>query len=200
MFYCTLAIAVIIGLKRGGRLSNLAKVKINHPWLAFLSALLDIGLLTLIKNDFPVTRLIAFTSICFQYLFLFLFLWYNRHIGYTWVIAIGCFLNALVILINKGSMPLPELGPYIGKSEFANTYLLNGKLLTYHIINENTLLWFLGDVIWIPAPFKIFISVGDLVLYAGALLLVQHIIAGKDEKMQNAEAQIEKAQNEEQPV
>ncbi|HHY83582.1 MAG TPA: DUF5317 domain-containing protein [Clostridiales bacterium] len=182
MFYCTLAAAVITGLIRGGKLTNLTKVKLNHPWLVFLSALLDVGLLALIKNDFPVTRPMAFISLSLQYLLLFVFLWFNRRIAYSWVIALGCFLNGLVILINKGSMPLAEIGPYIGKSEFANSYLLNGKLLTYHTINENTLLWFLGDVIWIPAPFKIFISIGDLILYAGAFLLVQHLIAGKTKK------------------
>jgi len=187
MFYCTLAAAIIVGLLRGGKLSNLTKVNLNHPWLVFLSALLDVGLLALIKNDIPITRPIAFISLSLQYLLLFIFLWLNRRIAYSWIIALGCFLNGLVILINKGSMPLAEAGPIIGKSEFANTYLMNGKLLTYHIIDENTLLWFLGDVIWIPEPFKIFISIGDLILYAGAFLLVQHLIAGSQQKAKKKE-------------
>ena len=107
-----------------------------------------------------------------------LFIWFNRHLPFSWVIALGCFLNALVILLNKGSMPLAEIGPYVGKSEFANEYLLSGKLPVYHIINENTLLWFLGDVIWVPF-FRIFISIGDIILYGGTFLLVQHLIADK---------------------
>ncbi|HHU78291.1 MAG: DUF5317 domain-containing protein [Caldicoprobacterales bacterium] len=178
MFYCTLAAAVLLGFLRGGRFSNLTKVRLVHPWLAFLSVAMDAGLILLIKSDFPVTRLMAFLSLSLQYTLLFLFIWFNRHLPFSWVIALGCFLNALVILLNKGSMPLAEIGPYVGKSEFANEYLLSGKLPVYHIINENTLLWFLGDVIWVPF-FRIFISIGDIILYGGTFLLVQHLIADK---------------------
>lgn len=76
-------------------------------------------------------------------------------------------------------MPLVDISPYIGASETPSQYLLDGKLLTYHFINENTKLWFLGDIIWVPSPFRAFASIGDVFLYGGALLLIQNIIAGK---------------------
>ena len=179
MIFVTLAIGVIVGLFRGGKLSNARELKIARIWLIFLSVILEASLNFLMKNDFGITQNIAFIWICVQYSLLFLFIWFNRHFSYVWLIGLGTFLNAVVILLNGGSMPLADISPYIGASETPSQYLLDGKLLTYHFINENTKLWFLGDIIWVPSPFRAFASIGDIFLYGGVLLLIQDIIAGK---------------------
>ena len=179
MIFVTLAVGVIIGLIRGGKLSNATNFKLVHPWLIFLSVILEASLNILMKNDLGITQFIVFLWVCMQYLLLFLFIWLNRQLPYIWIIGIGTFLNALVILLNGGSMPLADISPYIGASETPSQYLLDGKLLTYHFIDGNTKLWFLGDIIWVPSPFRAFASIGDIFLYGGVLLLIQHIIAGK---------------------
>lgn len=179
MIFVTLAIGVIVGLFRGGKLSNARELKIARIWLIFLSVILEASLNFLMKNDFGITQNIAFIWICVQYSLLFLFIWFNRHLPYIWLISLGTILNALVILLNGGSMPLTDISPYIGASETPGQYLLDGKLLTYHFINENTKLWFLGDIIWVPSPFSSLASIGDIFLYGGVLLLIQDIIAGK---------------------
>ncbi|MGI6537876.1 MAG: DUF5317 domain-containing protein [Caldicoprobacterales bacterium] len=182
MFYAVIAAAVLTGLLRGGRITNLARVKLVYPWLAILSVAMDATLLLLIKYEFTVTQTMAFISLSIQYALLFLFIWFNRYLPYSWLIGIGVFLNALVILINGGSMPLAEAGAYLGKYEYANQYLMEGKFITYHIINENTKLWFLGDIIWFPPPFRVFMSIGDIILYAGAFLIIQNLIAAKSRR------------------
>lgn len=179
MIFVILAVAVLVGLIRGGKLANARELKLVRPWLIFLSVILEASLNILMKNDLGITQHIAFLWICVQYFLLFLFIWYNRHLPFISVICFGTFLNALVILLNSGSMPLVDISPYIGASETPSQYLLDGKLLTYHFINENTKLWFLGDIIWVPSPFRAFASIGDIFLYGGALLLIQNIIAGK---------------------
>ncbi len=168
----------IIGLIRGGKVSNIKKLKLTHPWMIFLSVLIEVFLLLLMRNDVEITQLFAFLASIPQYFLLFLFIWFNRQLPYIQVIGLGCFLNALVILLNFGSMPLADIAAYIRESESASQYLLERNLVTYHIINENTKLWFLGDIIWLPSPFYAFISIGDLFLYSGVLLLIQHIITG----------------------
>lgn len=179
MIFVTLAVGIIIGLIRGGKFSNARDLKLVRPWLIFLSVILEASLNILMKNDLGITQFMVFLWVCMQYLLLFLFIWFNRNLPYIWIIGIGTFLNALVILLNSGSMPLIDISPYIGATETPSQYLLDGKLLSYHIINENTKLWFLGDIIWVPSPFRAFASIGDIFLYGGVLLLLQHIIAGK---------------------
>ncbi|HHT64478.1 MAG: DUF5317 family protein [Caldicoprobacterales bacterium] len=179
----TLAAAVILGLIRGGRLTNLTRVKLMHPWLVFLSVLLSALLLFLSMFDVALIRPLVMAALLLQYLLLLLFIWYNRHLHYTWVIALGSFLNGLVILLNGGTMPLADLSSYVASdSELANQFLISGNLPLYHIVHENTLLWFLGDVIRIPHPFSSMISIGDIILYAGVFLLLQHLVAGTAQK------------------
>ena len=178
MIFIIFITGFIIGLIRGGKVSNIKKLKLTHPWTIFISVLIEASLLLLMRNDVEITQLFAFLSAILQYLLLFLFIWFNRQLPYIRVIGLGCFLNALVILLNFGSMPLADISPYIRELESASQYLLERNLVTYHIINENTKLWFLGDIIWLPSPFYAFISIGDLFLYSGVLLLIQHIITG----------------------
>ena len=183
----TLAAAVILGLIRGGKLTNLVKVKLIHPWLIFLSVLFNALLMFLSMYEVALRRPIVMMALLAQYLLLLLFIWCNRHLHFTWIIALGSFLNGLVILLNGGTMPLADISSYIAAdAELANQFLISGNLPLYHIVHENTLLWFLGDVIRIPHPFSSFISIGDIILYAGVFLLLQHLIAGTQKKKQPA--------------
>lgn len=182
MLFLTLAGAVFLGLIRGGTLTNLTKARLVQPWLIFVSVILESSLILLSRYNIGLAYPIVFISIIVQYLLLFLFVWFNRHLPFSILIGLGSLLNGLVILLNGGTMPLVDVHPYIDKSNFTYEYLLNGNLPIYHIINENTLLWFLGDIIWIPYPFSAFISIGDIILYAGVFMLLQSLIAGKERK------------------
>ncbi len=182
MLFLTLACAVLLGLIRGGKINNLSKTRLVHPWLIFISVLLESSLILLSKYNIALVRPIVIVSIAMQYLFLFLFVWFNRHLPFNMLIGLGSLLNGLVILLNGGTMPLVDIQPYIGNSSFTYEYLLNGNLPIYHIINEDTKLWFLGDIIRIPYPFYVFISIGDIILYAGVFLLLQGLITGKKHK------------------
>ncbi|NLC44145.1 MAG: DUF5317 domain-containing protein, partial [Clostridiales bacterium] len=114
MIFVTLAVGIIIGLIRGGKFSNARDLKLVRPWLIFLSVILEASLNILMKNDLGITQFMVFLWVCMQYLLLFLFIWFNRNLPYIWIIGIGTFLNALVILLNSGSMPLIDISPYIG--------------------------------------------------------------------------------------
>ena len=87
------AVAVGIGLIRGGRISNLAHIKIRRPWLIFLSVLVEYALIYLMRNTSRITQPLACLFLFLQYLLLFLFLWENRTLSYSWLIGVGSFLN-----------------------------------------------------------------------------------------------------------
>ena len=175
-------VAVGIGLIRGGRISNLTHIKIRRPWLIFLSVLVEYILIYLMRNTSRITQPLACLFLFLQYLLLFLFLWENRMLSYIWLIGMGSFLNFLVILVNKGSMPLSKAAMTVDANSRNMQYLANGKYLTYHILNSNSKLWLLGDVIFVPPPVQSFLSIGDIILFLGILLLIQDIIAGNSKR------------------
>ena len=110
MFYAVIAAAAHRAPAR--RQNNKpGKSKLVYPWLAILSVAMDATLLLLIKYEFTVTQTMAFISLSIQYALLFLFIWFNRYLPYSWLIGIGVFLNALVILINGVPCPLRKLVP-----------------------------------------------------------------------------------------
>jgi hypothetical protein len=179
MLFSILIVAVIIGLIRGGKITNMMEIKIRYPWLIFSSVMVEFGLLILMRNTTFITQPMVFAAVFIQYLLLCVFLWLNRHLPFIWLVGVGSLLNLLVIMVNKGSMPLSNAAALLDSNSKDLQYLLNGQFLTYHLINEKTKLWFLGDVIYIPPPFNVFLSIGDIILFIGILLLIQSIIAGK---------------------
>ena len=180
LLFSILLIALITGLIRGGKIANIISLRFQHPWLVFFSIAVEYGILFLIRAGMISSQTIVFYAILVQYLLLFLFFWFNKKISYVWLIALGSFLNFLVIILNQGSMPLTKMVLQIAASSKTLLLLMEGRLLTYHIINDNTKLWFLGDIIYIPTPFKGFISIGDILLFSGVFLLMQRIIANRE--------------------
>lgn len=179
MLFILLAGALLTGLARRGKVSNLAKIHLMHPWLIFLSILLEISLIMLSRYNVALAWSFVFMFISIQYIFLLAFIWVNRHLPYSRLIWLGSFLNCLVILLNKGTMPLAPAYLNLNRAKLSYDFLVNGNLPLYHIIDENTVLWFLGDIIRIPYPFSAFMSIGDIILYAGVFLMLQSLIAGK---------------------
>lgn len=168
--------AIILGLLRGDKLSNLISLEVNHIWIAFLPAIIKYLLSLLIQKEIISSKIIVFAIIILQYLLLFIFLWLNKRIPYIWLVTIGTFLNALVIALNRGSMPLSKHILNFQSSESLRL-LIEDRLLIYHIVNENTKLRFLGDIIFIPKPFMNYLSIGDIILYLGVFLIIQSTIA-----------------------
>ncbi|HOB19852.1 MAG TPA: DUF5317 domain-containing protein [Candidatus Atribacteria bacterium] len=183
MFISMIILAVLLGLLRGGRLANLTGIRLRYPLLILLSVIIEYTGLFLIQSGILSSRPVIFAFVVVHYVLLFAFIWLNRDLPYLWCAGAGSVLNFLVILVNKGSMPLSARVTEVSEVTGNLRHLLEGRFLTYHIINESTRLWFLGDVVLLPWPFSCFVSIGDIILYAGVFLLVQSVVAGgkKDE-------------------
>ncbi len=177
MFISIIVLAALLGLLRGGRLANLTGIRLKYPLLILFSVLVEYACLFLMQSGILSSRPVVFASVVAHYCLLFTFVWFNRKLPFLWCAGAGSLLNFIVILLNGGSMPLSPRVTEIAVSSSNLRHLLEGRYLTYHIINENTRLWFLGDVIQVPWPFSGFISIGDILLYAGVFLLIQSIVA-----------------------
>lgn len=166
MFLEIVAIAVIIGLIRGGSLSNLKKLDFKFVYLIFIAYLIQLGI------DYWGTRHpwggYPYLHI-FSYFFLFYALYVNRRLPGLKLFMAGTILNFLPIVFNGGVMPVrSDVLPERVYAAFAAG--LGG---THGLITEATRLKFLADTLYFPLPYQNqLLSVGDLVIDAGILAAI----------------------------
>lgn len=140
----------------GVSLAPLAKLPIHRPWLVWLS----------IGVQFAITVVPRVPKVLGQPFHLFTlalavgFMWSNRHICGSWLIALGAALNLAAIAANGGTMPASAwawrtAGFPSMIDEFENS----------NVVHSARLAW-LGDVFAIPHgwPFANVFSVGDVLI------------------------------------
>lgn len=93
-------------------------------------------------------------------------LYRNRHLKSLYLVLLGLFLNTLVIFANGGHMPVSLAAlERAGIAEFASLLRTKGDAV-HALLDENTRLPFLGDVIPLP-PLRKVVSPGDLFILLG---------------------------------
>lgn len=117
---------------------------------------------------------VAWGSVLYVLSFLLagLFIWYNRRTAGFGLLGLGLFLNALVIVLNGGHMPVdPGAMAAAGNLYVLEQELAAGLWSTFTLRTPQTPLWFLGDVILLPMPFRepVIISIGDIAIALGLL-------------------------------
>jgi hypothetical protein len=158
-----LACVATVPLLRGD-LRRLGELNLRAGWAAFAAIALQVGVTELFAragHTLPAALHIA------SYGLAGVFLVANRHIPGLWIMGLGGGMNALAIALNGGVMPasrtaLEAAGIAIG-TDFANSApVAHPRLLA------------LGDIIAVPGPWPIanVLSAGDLVLFAGLLVLL----------------------------
>jgi hypothetical protein len=116
------------------------------------------------------------------YLCLFGFIWSNYKTYKSMiVVGIGCFLNALVVVLNAGFMPVSDYLAY--KYGYFKTLesLTNFEVFGHALTGVSTKFVFLSDWIAIGPPyfFPKTVSIGDLVIDLGIIILVYGLSKGK---------------------
>jgi hypothetical protein len=178
-----LAAAVALGLavslaRHGSRaFGQIAAIRLRSAWLAILALALQLPLLRASAGaieDLRPHRVLLLLS----YLLLLLFVWRNRRRGAILIVGVGLVCNLLVILTNRGFMPItPQILVRINPTDSAQQWL-EGTHYGYSkdiiLAQEDTRLWLLSDVLAVPPPFPwpTAFSVGDLILAAGIVVLL----------------------------
>jgi hypothetical protein len=154
------ALAIVIGWSRGGKLANLSEIRVRIWWLLFVGFGLQAVALFL-----PIDRHgLAVALILISYLPLLLFVWLNRDMAGMWIAGIGILMNFTVIALNAGMPVMLEAIQVAGGSGIPD-------LGARHVLmSEGTKLPFLGDVI--PLPRSV-ISIGDVFLAIGIGVFVE---------------------------
>ncbi len=168
-----LLLSLGIALARGGRLDALVNLPVRQLWLFFVPLLLQLMVFTPVASLFgsstDVARFVYLASMLTAALALAL----NRQLpGLLWIAA-GLVLNVLVITANGGFMPVLPAA-----REFAGMAPLSGRDNNVILMGPDTSLWFLGDLLPLPAwmPLANVFSLGDVLITLGGVLFIQRAL------------------------
>jgi hypothetical protein len=174
-----IAIALVVGRARGGRIRDIIDYPFRGSALFLWSLLLQLALGTAYAETQPWLR--PFAPIV-NLASMGLLLWaiaLNWRLAATRPIALGVSANLLVIFANGGRMPVsPEALRAVGMPASRVAYLAAGRSLTHRMMGEATALSWLGDWLYFPPPVArspVF-SVGDVLLSLGIFLLIHEIM------------------------
>lgn len=179
-----LALAVVLGIgaslarHRARAPAQIARIELRSAWLALLAVGLQSPLLWAPDGwtkDLAVQQILFLLS----HLLLLAFVWRNRRQPGVVVVGLGIAINLLVILANGGFMPIspetltrlkPEIAPHVWPIGGHP-----GGTKDAIMAQGQTRLWPLSDVLVLPPPFPwpTAFSLGDLIIAAGIVLLLQ---------------------------
>ena len=164
----TVAVALVGGLLRGGRVHHLADAPVRAGVLVAVAAGAQV-LHALAPGPVAAVALTGVSEVA-----LLAFLWSNRFLAGTVLAAIGSALNTAVILAN-GAMPVsPDAVLAISRHPAEITA---GR---HRLLTDSDALPLLADVIALPL-LRTVVSIGDIVLAAGLGLLVIDLMRPRPE-------------------
>lgn len=152
----------------GGNLARLAHVQLRAAWLPMVAIALQVGITVIVPGGSPTVHRVIHIA---TYGLLALFLLANRRLPGVKLITAGMLSNAVAIAVNRGVMPASATA-----ERLAEMHLPPGFANSEHLAHP--LLPWLGDIIPWPGPLHNVLSVGDCVIYLGALVLL-HGICGR---------------------
>ena len=159
-FVLVIAIAIAIGLARGGKLSNLTEVRARGWWLLFVGFGMQF-----LAGFLPTEQsTVAVALVLISYLPLILVVWLNRQAAGMWIAGIGILMNFTVIAANGGMPLLQEAVALAGGS---GDLALDGK---HVLLDESTRIPFLADII--PLPRSV-VSLGDVFIAIGIGVFIE---------------------------
>jgi len=157
-----LLVAIAVGYAARGRLGNLADVRFRLAWA---------GLAGIALQFVPVDGRAGDVVLIVSFVLLLAVAGANLRLPGFALILVGLSLNFLVIAVNRG---MPVTREAIVASGQADTLpeLRSLDSPKHHLRTAEDRLVFLADVIPIPSPFRQAVSVGDLMVIAGAMWFV----------------------------
>jgi hypothetical protein len=160
-------VALVVVLVTRGSFSQLFRLPIQSIWLVLVALAIQI-LLAFV--DIPAARLddLGFGLVMASYAFLLAFCFVNLRISMMWVIGVGIALNALVIGLNQG---MPTRDNEVTTRSGRTIEEPIERTAKHRPESGDDLLPFLGDRLQVPAPIDEVISIGDVVIGLGIILV-----------------------------
>jgi Family of unknown function (DUF5317) len=158
-----LAIGLLIGWGLGGALRNVAHVRVAL-WFLFPIAL-ALQAVPVSQGDTGIARYLPFAVLLFSYLVLVVAVVINWRLRGFLAILVGILLNLVPITVNQG---MPVSGTAVTEAGGRVEDVPTTRGAKHHLATPSDQVRFLGDVLPIREPFRTVVSVGDIVMWAGA--------------------------------
>lgn len=168
--------AIPLGYLLGGRLSNYSHQPLKCIELPCLAFLIEASFGVLAERVAGPASCWLGWAVCLEYLLLAVFLWANRRRRGVKLMGLATICNFLVISVNGFRMPVSPLIYDFPKYASLVERIRSGALPEYVLVDWDGPLWFLGDTLPL---FGGLASVGDLLMGAGLVLLIVHLMRTK---------------------
>jgi DHA3 family macrolide efflux protein-like MFS transporter len=161
------AVGLLLGLLAGGRLDNLAGIRLRYLPLLFLGVIVRFGTELGLSYGIPAVETLRLPLLGLAYGLLLFTLWQNRGYPGLALAFVGIAMNAIAIVANAGYMPVWDRA----YAEAGLTGPINSSL--HYVLSADDpafllRLGLLGDIIPIPVPpVQNVASIGDIFLTAG---------------------------------
>jgi hypothetical protein len=160
-------VALVVVLVTRGSFSRLFQLPIQSIWMVLVALTIQIFLALV---ELPSDRFddVGFALVMASYAFLLAFCFVNLRISMMWVIGLGIALNALVIGLNQG---MPTADNEVTTRSGRTIEEPIERTARHRPESDDDLLPFLGDRLRVPEPVDEVISIGDIVIGLGIILL-----------------------------
>jgi Family of unknown function (DUF5317) len=166
MLLVVLALLCVLSVPlRGGRLARLSGLRLRAEWAAVGALAGQLLVLGVFAGGAAWWHALGHVG---TYGLAAWFIWANRAIPGVLLLTLGGVSNLLAIVANGGVMPTSAWAERAAGLEPAAVFANSA------VLDHPRLLW-LGDVLPVPLPWGLsnVLSVGDLMIYAGLLVLLQ---------------------------
>lgn len=179
MLTSSVLLGVVVGLLRGGSLKGLAALRVRLWWVLLLAFLAKFLLVKAGAGGVSWAGVLEPYVNSGVYAASLSVLLLNSSLPWLKLILVGTLLNMAVVMLNGGRMPVSEEAlASLGKYHSIEA-LRQGLDVTHTFMDASTVAGFLGDWITVPIPLPSVVSVGDLVVSLGAVLLVNAMMTTK---------------------
>jgi Family of unknown function (DUF5317) len=160
-------VALVVVLVTRGSFSRLFRLPIQSIWMVVVALAIQIFLAVV---ELPSDRFddLGFALVMASYAFLLAFCFVNLRISMMWLIGLGIALNALVIGLNQG---MPTADNEVTTRSGRTIEEPIERTVKHRPESDDDLLPFLGDRLRVPEPVDEVISIGDLVIGLGIILV-----------------------------
>lgn len=167
------ALGIVIGFVRGGSLRTLGDAHLRAVPVVFGGVVLQLASTIADRADL---RWLALGLVLASFACVFAFAALNFRLPGMTLIALGALGNFVVISANSG---MPVSVDALERAGLGNPFAEPGAALkgAHHALTDASRVRFLADVIPITVTANV-VSVGDIVIWAGLLLLVQQLMVG----------------------
>jgi hypothetical protein len=172
-YFVLFALAIGTGFALGGSLREFEHLRLHRWGLALIAVALQAPAMAIAGVPASV---IGPVMLALSYALVVAFLFANRWIPGARVITIGLLLN-LTVVVSNGGMPVQATA--IERSGGDPGVLAQARDEKHHLMDGGDVLTPIADVIWLPAPASIVISIGDVLLYGGIAYSLVQIMRGR---------------------